>query len=380
MSSLRINDISSEDSNIVTYFQTFEHYTSIVNSKKDLFQALAKIDLIIKDGIDLSSTKIIHNLNDIYNLMGVTISIVECNETLFEDFKDYYMVLCNRLLIKLLVGQTFDIFYNLSNENIDFLWQVQRLLDLLFGFRFTEEIENVELSEYKFPISDEIIINILKFLQLPLFKYMRSDMDQFIYETIDSHIARPNQFFRGKDKRGYIINQEIYLLDRSLQVVLNNCELSSKLFQYFHNTLINKPTHFSYELYEKHFCIISTRLKELPRNKETELLFSMADTIKSLISKTIVKVVSTISSKSGHIQSDTKTGTVQIYSSGSNPEIVSFKAPNWVNYLQYQDIASRQNSDYKTSQHSASTEGNLNDLRVPRGFRQKFKHLFWNNK
>lgn len=380
MSSIRLGDTSSEDSNIVTYFQTFEHYNSIVNSKKHLFQTLSKIDMIIKDGIDLKSTQIVKNLNDIYNLIGISVSIVETNELLFEDFKDYFMVLCNRLLIKLFVGHTFNMFYNLTNEYIDFIWQVQRLLKTIFTFSFTNT-DDPKLMDYKFPVGAEVVINILKFLQLPLFKYMRSEMDHFIYETIDSHIARPNEFFRGKIKRGYLINQEIELLDQSLLLILENCDLNTKLLQYFHNTLTNKPTHFSYEVYERNFNVIDRRLENLERSKQNELLFTIANTIKTLISNAIVKTMSTISSNRGFLHHSKTTDTVQIRPNGDgNQEIVSFKAPNWVNYIQFQDIGTQQNSDYKhPSPQSTSSETYLMDLEAHRGFRQKLKHLFWNN-
>ncbi|WEJ96560.1 hypothetical protein PSN45_004099 [Yamadazyma tenuis] len=172
-------DVSSEDSNIATFFQSFDNDGFIINPAKDLSQTFAKIELTIKNPFDFEAQDdLAAKLNRIFNLMVYSIQTTELYPKLEEDFKEYYDKRLNSIFARIFTNELLKILYHLDNDNIDTMWQIHRLVILLYTFVFPE-------LDLRFKIPSETTVVVIKCFQYPLFKYLRTRSDVAMSESME---------------------------------------------------------------------------------------------------------------------------------------------------------------------------------------------------
>lgn len=364
MNSPKLEDISSEDSNIITYFQTFDKNTTIIDPGKEMSQNFAKFEFLCKDEFDIDNPQILDKLNDIYNLILNLISIAESHEKLREDFKEYSNKVFDAFLAKVFTPDTFESFYYLNNKNIDIIWQIHRVLKLIYEYEIPQE-------NYKFFISNDILILSINFYQLPLFKYTKPA----IKNPINSDFTRPCNLFRDETKKTFIIKQKIELFQLTLDIILNNCVLSVELLQYFQSILTEIPAYFSYEVFSKQFKLIQSRVKLLTPLPQNLPIIRIANKIDAVIMNLIVKSVSKISQNQYVLTHDPQVATIQIHDF-SEPEQFP-KPPNWVTHFEFKSTPSHQNSEYDNPNTTQSDESEPEvGSKFHRGFKVKLRNIF----
>ena len=264
------NDISSEDSNIFTIFQSFDG--PIINPQKELSVIFANIETILKDDFPIIS-KQYTALSMIYDLILCLISLVDLHGTeydIFDDFIDYYHVkidmilksiICNREITKLL--------YNLNSDiNISMFSIVSSLISLIYKFNCQsfDETSAFHKSNYSFPISSSTTIKVITRLQSSLFKHSNKDHDSSLIQS--SNEIRPCIFFRGEIGSSFIIREKLDLILKCLQTVLSNCDVDCVISNHFQGLLVNPPVYFDRDMYCDHINIVIERLNE----QEMELM------------------------------------------------------------------------------------------------------------
>lgn len=273
-----MSQVSSENSNIMTYFPSFDSSDMLMAAELEFSQSLAKIELIINEEWDFEQIEdIVVKVNDLYNCMIILVYVVEKSPKLKTEFEDYFENRLNVILSKIFLSTSFKLFYHIKPNGIDFVWQVQRLLKLIYTGNAYDKLNKPVV--FRVPTSTTIVI--LKCLQYPLFKYRRTEID----ETIDSQFFKdkviPCEFFRGKEDNNVIVTEKLNLLEESVSLVLLNCTIDKPLLNYFEQTFTDLPVYFSYGLFAKHCSMIIERALEIPllQNDSTfRKLFKLVNT------------------------------------------------------------------------------------------------------
>lgn len=357
-------DISSEDSNIVTYFQSFDKDNYNVSPRKDLSQTFASIELLIKNEFDYDNIEQVSAaLNKLYNLLlNLLNNLAEFYCKLHGDFNEYYETALARIFARIFTPKLFHAMYNLDSENIDLIWQIYRILELLYTPHPIRPITSLNGdTEFTLPICipTKITIVVIKYLQLPLFKF-RSSKDDIVNRSFDDgDEAVPCEFFRGFKKKGIIIDQKLVLMDKSLESVLRGCEIDPEIVSYFHSLLINKPTYFSFDMYTKNVSIILDRVSMVQESKQNTEVKNICLRLNKAIAEIIFKHLTETPFQSNlyyrtspHSKNYQPNYLHQLET--SNKDIV----PNWVRYFEYLPKNFTQvNSDYtKNSKISPKSE------------------------
>lgn len=358
---VEVADMSSDDSNIATFFQTFDKDNFHLSPTKDLSQTFARIELTIKEEFDFGKPeKVSEALNTLYNLILFLInSVCEFSFKLQTDFVEYYEKRISAIFTRIFTPELFHKMYNLDSEHIDLIWQVHRLIELLF---------NSELTFVTIPTKNTLVV--IRYLQFSLFKYLRTANDEVINGSLSDDEARPLKFFRGPNKRGFVIDKKLKLMDQSLELVLQACELDMIVVKYFQVLLSNRPTYFSFEVYTRNMSIIFHRVSGLPDSDLTQNLRSLCQVIDKSISNIMLRTPVRPAQQSPTVIENDKEPDVL-----EDLEVQPI-VPNWVRYFEYQPVNfSLQNSDYSkksTVQSSSVLPESIHEKHQNR-FKQKFK-------
>lgn len=341
-------DISSEDSNIQTFFKTFESESFIISPSNDLSQTLAKIELVIQDLLN-DENNLESTINQLYNLMINLIQIVELHLKLYKDFKEFFDSRLDFIVRHIFTTDLFTQLYYLKNDGIDLVWQLHRLIDLIYGFRY--------IDDKPFKLVSSTNISVIKCFQYPLFKYLRSPNDKAQFLSPRFNKPQPCEAFRGEIKVTFIILEKLKLMEDSLVFVLSSCTLDKELISHFESLLNDSPTYFSFDMFYKHIKVFDDRLKQ-EDDMEIKLM--------------VLRLK--------------KENTPELFQSN-----ITDKRLNWVKYMGFDENLQFQNSDivpslFRKSEvppspnslviHRENSETSILSLPVYRqGFRDKFSRF-----
>lgn len=363
-------DISSEDSNIITFFQSFDKDSIYISPVKDLSLIFASIELLIKDEVNFEKPlQLTKSVNNLYNLIIDLINLAgEFPSKLASDFLEYYENRINVIITKIVTPNLFNALYHLDNKHVDLIWQVYRIVGLFYGVFDNGLVgdrddggvgggvgSNGSSGNYRFPIAPQISVIIIRYCQLSLFKY------QGATETTTSSVdgnSNPYPFFKGGINLSFIIKKKLELIDQTVQILLENCQLDGEILRYFLLILSNKPTYFSLKVYVKHASIVFKRVATLPMSEEFREVRDICLSVDKAVGKALKHsgrangLAEPVGPPrhSGPIGPTGPLRSVSVFDGVNDIHIdqeINRYVPNWVRFFEYdQRDFTQQNSDY----------------------------------
>jgi hypothetical protein len=359
------DEFGSEDSNIVTFFQSFDFSTFIISPSRDLSQTVAKIELILKEPANFDDLDAVaQEIGFLYNLILYLISIVELCPNLCLDFHDHFKAKIPLIFSRIFTSRMFSFLYRMNEKHIDVIWQIHRLVCLIFSVHVRSIV-----SDSTFLLPTKLTILILRCLQLPIFRCLATDDDIRINTVLTGSSSHPSDLFRGRIQHTFIVRQKLSLLQETVTEVLNNCKIDKRLLQYLQEMVDEPPAYFSYNSFAQQAAIVARRCYGDPNLKHDATLQKVSKLVEQSLaechyppSTVLLRSKSPKSLEAGHYQFH-----VDQY---QNKEV-----PEWVKYFE-------ENHSLVETPSAAVSNGSAQQtypedvnapLVVSEGFRTKFK-------